>query len=139
MRTFMRVLAVLVLVALAIGIGTAIYNQGVTAGLDEAARVAAASGDPVPVDPSTYRHGYGWGGPYANGPFGWGFGAIFGLLFTVFAIVVIVGLARIAFGGWRGGPGHGGDWGGGRHERVEEWHRELHRRDRADDGGAAPA
>jgi hypothetical protein len=138
MRTFVRVLAVLVLVALVIGIGTAIYNQGVTAGLDEAARVAAASGEPTPVDPSGYRYGYGWGGPYAHGPFGWGFGGFFGLLFGVFAIVLIVGLVRAAFGGWRGGPGPGG-WGGSRHDRVEEWHRELHRREGAGDGGPAPA
>jgi phosphotransferase system glucose/maltose/N-acetylglucosamine-specific IIC component len=132
MRTFMRVLAVLVLVALVIGIGTAIYNQGMTAGVAEAARVAAASGDPVPVNP----YGYGWGGaPYAHGPFGSGFGAIFGILFAAFAIVLIVGLVRLAFGGWRGGPGAGG-W-GGRGHRVEEWHRELHRREGSSEQGGA--
>ena len=131
MRTFIRVLAVLVLVALVIGIGTAIYNQGVTAGLAEAARVAVASGDPVPVHP----YGHGWSGPYAHGPVGSGFGAIFGILFAAFAIVLIVGLARLAFGGWRGGHGPG-DW-GGRGHRVEEWHRELHRREGGSEQGGA--
>jgi len=120
----LRVLAALLLVAVVVGLGTAIYNQGVTTGLAEAAREAAASGDPVPVNP----YAYGWGGPYAGGPWGWGFGGFFGLLFGIFMIFLVIGLIRAAFGGWRGG---GPDGWGRRHERVAEWHRELHRREGA--------
>jgi hypothetical protein len=123
MNGFFRVLAALALVALAIGIGAGVYNAGVTAGLAEAAQQAAASGDPVQVNP----YAYGWGGPYAHGPFGWGLG-FFGFLFVIFMVFLVFGLARAAFGGGhRGGPGPGG-W-GDRRDRIEEWHRELHRRD----------
>ena len=128
---FIRLLAVLVLAAITIGVGVAAYNAGVTAGLAEAAQQAAAGGDPLPVSP----HVYGYG-PYAHGPFGWGFG-FFGFLFALFMIFVIVGLVRAAFGGGRhhrGGPGGWGD----RRDRVEEWHRELHRRD-SGEGEQRPA
>jgi hypothetical protein len=131
MSGFFRVLAALLLVALAIGIGAAAYNAGVTAGLAEAAQQAAASGDPVAVNP--YVYGYG---PYAHGPFGWGFG-FFGFLFVLFMIFVVVGLARAAFGGGRHG-GHGPRGWGDRRDRVEEWHRELHRRD-SGEGEQRPA
>lgn len=121
-------IAVLLLVAVAIGIGSAVYNAGVTAGMDEAARIAAASGDPLPVA------GYGYG-PYWHGAWGFGFG-FFGIFFWILGIFLIFGLLRFAFGWgrWGGrGPGNGGPggWGarGGRREMVEEWHRELHRRE----------
>ena len=135
MNGFFRVLAALALVALAIGIGAAVYNAGVTAGLAEAAQQAAASGEPVPVNP----YAYGWGGPYAHGPFGWGFG-FFGFLFVIFMVFVVFGLVRAAFGGGRrGGTGSGGwrGW-GDRRDRIEELHRELHRRDTGE-GGPRPA
>jgi hypothetical protein len=131
MNGFFRVLAALLLVALAIGIGAAVYNAGVTAGFAEAAQQAAASGDPVPVNP--YAYGYG---PYAHGPFGWGFG-FFGFLFVLFMIFVIVGLVRAVFGGGRNHRGGPGGW-GDRRDRVEEWHRELHRRD-SSEGDQRPA
>lgn len=126
-RMILRVLAVLVLVAVAIGIGTAVYNAGVTAGLSEAAQQAAASGEAVPVD--RFGYGYGYGGPYAHGPFGFGFG-FFSIFFWILGIFLIIGLLRAAFVGRRGGPGPGG-W-GDRRDRVEEWHRELHRREGGD-------
>ena len=126
---FFRVLAALLLVAVAVGLGVAAYNAGVTAGLDEAARLAAASGEPLPVGP----YGYGYG-PYANGP--WGFG--FGIFFFILGVFLIIGLLRAAFGFGRwGGHGPGGGW-GGRREMVEEWHRDLHRRE-PDAGGRAGA
>jgi hypothetical protein len=124
MNGFLRVLAALLLVALAVGIGAAVYNAGVTAGLAEAAQQAASSGDPVTVNP----YAYGWGGPYAHGPFSWGFG-IFGFLFVLLMVFLIVGLVRVAFGGRRHPGGGPGGWGGDRRDRIEEWHRELHRRD----------
>jgi hypothetical protein len=124
---FFRVLAALLLVAVAVGLGVAAYNAGVTAGLDEAARLAAASGEPLPAGP----YGYGYG-PYAHGPWGFGFG-IFGVFFFILGVFLIIGLLRAAFGWGRwGGRGPGGGW-GGRREMVEEWHRELHRRE--PDGG----
>jgi len=130
-RAIFRVLAVLLVVAVAAGIGTMVYNAGVNAGLDEAARLAVASGDPLPV-PIGYGYGYGYGGPYAHGPFGFGF---FGLLFGILGIFLLIGLVRAAFGWgrWGGGRGPGGPGGwGGRREMVEDWHREMHRR--ADEG-----
>lgn len=126
MGGFFRFLAFLLLIAVVIGIGAAVYNAGVTAGLDEAARIAASSGDPLPVPP--YAYGYG---PYWHGPGGWG---IFGFLFLIFGIFLVIGLVRAAFGWGRwGGPRGPGGWGGrhdpDRHGRIEELHRELHRRD----------
>jgi hypothetical protein len=120
---FFRFFAFLLLVAVTIGIGAAVYNAGVTAGLDEAARIAASAGDPLPVPAFGY-------GPYWHGPGGFGF---FGFLFLIFGFFLIVGLARAAFGwgrwnGPRGPGGHGGGW-AGRYDRMEELHRELHKRD----------
>ncbi|MCV0402705.1 MAG: hypothetical protein K5924_03230 [Chloroflexi bacterium] len=117
-----RVLAFVLALVVAVGIGTAVYNAGVTAGLAEAARQAAANGDPVPVVPGGY---YGWG-PYGPGFFGFGF---FGIIFWILGIFLIIGLVRGAFGRGRwGGPGGGP----GRREGIEAWHRELHRRDGSD-------
>lgn len=121
---FFRFLAFLLLVAVAIGIGAAVYNAGVTAGIDEAARIAASSGDALPVP----AYGYGYGGPYWHGPGGFGF---FGILFLIFGFFLIIGLARaaIGWGRWNGPRGGGpGGW-GSRRDRMEELHRELHRRE----------
>jgi hypothetical protein len=126
-RGFLRGLAVLLLVAVAAGLGTMVYNAGVNAGLDEAARLAAASGDPLQVP---IGYGYGYGGLHAHGPGGFGF---FGLIFGILGIFLLIGLVRAAFGGGRwggrgpGSPGGSGGW-GGRREMVEEWHREMHER-----------
>jgi hypothetical protein len=127
MSGFFRFIVFLLAVAIAVGIGAAVYNAGVTAGLAEAAQQAAASGDPVVVNP-----GYGYGyGPYWHGPFGGGFG-FFGIFFLILGFFLVFGLARAAFGWgrWNGprGPGGPGGW-GGRSERIEELHRELHRRE----------
>jgi hypothetical protein len=117
---FFRAFAFLFALAIAIGIGAAVYNAGVTEGLAEAARQAAASGDPLPVP-----YGYGYG-PYWHGPFGFGF---FGPILIVLGLFIAIGFARIAVRGgqrhdWKG-PGGWGD----RRDRVEAWHRELHRRE----------
>jgi hypothetical protein len=124
---FLRVVAVLALVAVLAGIGIGIYNAGVNEGLTQAAIAAQAAGeDPaVVVPPYAGPYGYGWG------HWGGGFG-FFGFLFAIFAIFLLFGLLRAAFGwgrwngGGRGGPG---GWGGGREERIAEYHRELHKRD----------
>ncbi len=123
---FLRVLAAIALVAVLAGIGIGIYNAGVNEGLTQAALAAQAAGeDPaVVIPPYAGHYGYGWGG----GP-GFGF---FGFLFAILFLFLIFGLVRAAFGwgrwngGGRGGPG---GWGGGREERIAEYHRELHKRD----------
>ncbi|MGH2428562.1 MAG: hypothetical protein ACRDGV_06690 [Candidatus Limnocylindria bacterium] len=130
MRAFFGVLAALLLVGVLIGIGTAIYNQGVTAGLT----AAAASGEAVAVDR--------FADPYIHGPIGFGVSQLVALLFSVLLIVIIVGLARVAFGGGLHGPRGPGGW-GDRRDRIEEWHRELPsargRRWRAASGGRMTA
>ena len=65
-RPLVRVLATLVVVALVVGIGISVYNAGVSAGLSEAAQLAATSGEAVAVD----RFGWAYGAPYINGPMG---------------------------------------------------------------------
>ena len=124
--SFLRVLAAIVFVAVLAGIGIGVYNAGVNEGLTQAALAAQAAGeDPaVVIPPYAGQYGYGWGG----GP-GFGF---FGFLFAILFLFLIFGLVRAAFGwgrwngGGRGGPG---GWGGGREERIAEYHRELHKRD----------
>ena len=125
-RGFFGVLATIVVVAIVAGIGIGVYNAGVNEGLTQAALAAQAAGeDPaVVIPPYAGPYGFGWGG----GP-GFGF---FGFLFALLFLFLIFGLARAAFG-WgrwngRGRGGHGG-WGGGREERIAEYHRELHKRD----------
>ena len=126
MGTFVRVLATLLVVAILVGIGTGVYNAGVTAGLAEQLQQAAASGDAV-VAPCPY--GYGYGGPYWHGP------GFFGIVFGILGILLLIGLVRAAIGGGRwGGRGHGGPGGwGDRQSRMAELHRDLHRREAADE------
>ena len=121
--TIVRVIAALLLVAVVVGLGAAVYNAGISAGLTAAAQQAIASGDPAPVVP-VYGYGYG---PYVHGPFGWGF---FGIFFWILGFFLILALLRAVFGWgrWGGGPRGPGGWGGRRSEMAEEWHRELHRR-----------
>jgi hypothetical protein len=123
------VLAVLVLLLLAGGLGTAAYNAGVSAGLSNAAQQALASGQPVP---GAYAYAYG---PFWHG-WGWGFG-FFGIFFWILGILLVIGLVRGAFGWGRGrgrGPGGPDGW-GGRREAIEDWHREMHRRAGEGTGG----
>lgn len=128
MGTFFRVVMALLLAGLVIGIGAGIYNAGVSAGLAEAARVAEAGEQVV----APYAYGYG---PYWNGGFGFGFFWIFGAVLGFFLIIAFV-RAAVGWGRWgNGGPGGPGGW-GGRRERLEEMHRELHRRDAE---GSTPA
>ena len=125
MGTFVRVLTTLLVVAIVIGIGAAVYNAGVTAGLAEQLQQAAASGEAV-VAP--YPYGYA-PGPYWHGP------GFFGIIFWIFGIFLFIGLVRAAVGWGRwGGRGHGGAGGwGDRQSRMAEMHRELHRRETTDE------
>jgi hypothetical protein len=126
-RGVFAVLAAIVVVAVIAGIGIGAYNAGVSEGVAEAARAAQAAGEgeavvipPYVGGPYGYGYGHGWGG-------GFGF---FGFLLFILGFFLIIGLIRAAFGWGRwGGGGRGpGGW-DGRRERMEELHRELHRRD----------
>jgi hypothetical protein len=127
-----RVLAFVLLIAVAIGIGATVYNAGIAAGI---AQQAVQSGQPVVV-------------PYAYGPYWHGGFGFFGIFFWIIGFFLIIGLLRAAFGrgrGWghRGGWGAGGygKWGYGgpgrfgpgpgdsREDAISEWHKELHRRE----------
>ena len=120
--------AAIVLIAVIAGLGIGAYNAGVNEGIAEAARAAQAAGDAAPVVYPPYAGGP-WGYGYGNGWGGGGFG-FFGFLLFILGFFLFIGLIRAAFGWGRsggGGRGHGG-W-DGRRERMEEYHRELHRRD----------
>ena len=119
-----RIVVLTIAVGVAFWLGASIYNAGVSAGLAEAARQAAADGVAVPPV-------YGWGNPYWGGPFASGFAPVALIFWTFLGIFLVIGLVRLAVGGRRwGGPGPNG-W---RERRfgAEEWHRELHRRDAGD-------
>ena len=122
MRTFLRIAFIVVVAAVIIGTGIAIFNAGMTQGA--AMSVQLSDGAPAPAAPyyaPIYRP---WGF--------WGFGcfAVLGL-FLLFPL--IFGLGRLAFGprhGWPRGPwGMGGSRGfDGEHipPMMEEIHRKLH-------------
>jgi hypothetical protein len=131
-RVILGVLAVLVLVVVAGSIGTAVYDAGLQAGFANAAQQAVASGQPAPVPVNAYPYGYG---PYWHG--GWGFG-FFGIVFWIFGILLLIGLVRgaLGWGRWRGPGGSGPGRYGRRADAIEDWHRELHRRE-GDTGHAA--
>lgn len=131
-------LSVLIVIVLA-GVGVGIYNAGVAEGIVEAGRVPAGA-----ALPAGYGYGYGWHGA------GIGFG-FFGLLFPILFILLLVGIARAAFGGGRGrwgggwgpgGPGAGpGGWQEERERRISELHQRLHDDEarRADPGRSGTA
>jgi hypothetical protein len=123
-RFVWRFLLAIVLVALLVGAGVAVYNMGVTQGL-------AASGKLVSPAPGGTVSPY----PYFYGPFmrPWGFGFGFGILGLIFPILfffLIFGLVRaLFFRGWGWGRGYGrmhGDWPNDVPPAVAEWHRKMH-------------
>ena len=100
MRAFIAALLGLILFGAVAGIA---YQFGLSA--------AGAAGAPA-VAPAY---------PYYWHPFAFGFG-FFGLLFPLFFLFLLFGLARAAFGG---------HWGyGSRSRMLEQWHREFHDRER---------
>ncbi len=118
MRIFVRALAVLLLVGVVLGIGSVVYNAGVSVGMATAADAVGASGAPYLAP---YAYGYA-PGPYWNGP------GILGIFAWIFGFILVIWAVRAAVG-WGGGGlgGHGGP--GGRRHRLEELHREMHRND----------
>jgi hypothetical protein len=128
---FFRVLGFIILAALAIGLGGAIFQSGYLAG------VAADGGAPVVVNPA-YGPGWGWG-------FGGGF---FSILWTILFVLLFFGILSAIFGGGRRGWGHGGrgrwehgDWDKGEHHRFGPWEdraREAHDEWHRQAGSAGP-
>ena len=134
--TFFRVLGFIILAALAIGLGGAIFQSGYLAG------VAADGAAPVVVNPA-YGYGPGWG---------WGFGGgLFHILGTILFIFIFFGILSAIFGAGRRGWGHGGrggwgrgDWDKGDHRRFGPWedrareaHDEWHRQQGAGGSGTS--
>jgi hypothetical protein len=112
MRTFLRIMFIVVVAALIIGTGIAIFNAGMAQG-------AAMSGEvPIAAPATVYPMFPPWGF--------WGFGcfAIFGL-FLLFPL--LFGFGRMLFG-----PRHGrhhGPWGWHGDQvppHVEDLHRRMH-------------
>jgi hypothetical protein len=127
MRTFLRIVFIVVVAAVVIGTGIAIFNAGMMQGAAMSGQLSDGAAAPVPVSPyyaPTYRP---WGFPG-----GWCIG-LFGFLLLIF---LIAGLGRMAFGprhGWHRGPwGMGRPWGpqGFNGDQVppfvEDMHRKMH-------------
>ncbi|MEW5940158.1 MAG: hypothetical protein AB1750_10875 [Chloroflexota bacterium] len=124
-----RLISALVLIAAVAGIAYLAYNAGVAQG--SPITIPAPEGQAIPA-PYFYP---GYGMPFFH-PFGL-FGGCFGILITVFLLVVALKAFRMmAFGPRFGHPmgmhgfGHmhrGRDWGErGVPPMVEEWHKRMH-------------
>lgn len=126
MSWFWRLVILVIAAGLALWLGASVYNAGVSAGLAEAARQAAAAGDGASILPV-----YGWGNPYWGGPLASGFAPVALIFWTFLGIFLVIGLVRLAVGGRRWSGGGPSGW---RAHRLggEEWHRELHRRETGD-------
>ena len=100
----------------------AILLFGGVAGVAYEAGLAAAGAGAAAAGAAPAAYPYYW----HPGFFGFGF---FGFLFPLLFLFLIFGLARAAFGWGRWG-GHGyGRYGGPR--MIDEWHRELHEREKS--------
>lgn len=122
MTTFWRITFIVVVAAVIIGAGIAIFNAGMVQGAAMSGQLPAADGAAAPVAPyyAPYRP-WGW----------WGFPGFF--CFGLVGLFLLFGLGRLAFGprhGWHRGP-----WGWGRPYGfngdqvppfVEEVHRKMH-------------
>jgi len=114
---------------IAVAVGAAAYQWGLSTSFAGTAPAAAAGAAP-------------YYGPWAYG-FGFGFG-LFHLLGILFFVFLLVALIRFAFGGRRwGGYGHWGgpgEPGGPRGAYFQERFEEMHRRAHGEPAGpAAPA
>jgi hypothetical protein len=127
MRTFLKIVFIVVVAAVIIGTGVAIFNAGMMQGAAMSGQLSDGAPAPVPVSPYYAPYYRPWGFPG-----GWCFG-LFGFLLIIF---LIAGLGRMAFGprhGWHRGPwGMGRPWGsqGFNGEQVppfvEDMHRKMH-------------
>ncbi|MEA2661571.1 MAG: hypothetical protein QOH08_1143 [Chloroflexota bacterium] len=105
MRFFAFAIVMLLLVG-AVGVGA--YEAGLAA-----AGVAATGAAPA-------AYPYAWHPGFFFFPFGF--------LLPLFFLFLFFGLMRAAFGHSRSGGGYGGYW--GRPRMLDEWHKELHERDK---------
>ncbi len=120
MRMVIGILLVAAVAAAVAGVGAQIYHLGVAQGIAQAGKLPspAPGAGPDPAYPYPF---YPYGGPFH----GFGFG-LFGLLWTVLLIFLLLAIARRAFWGW-GGRRWGGCQGrGGAPHWFEEWHRQAH-------------
>lgn len=150
-RGFLGLVATLIVVGLLVSVGAGVYQAGVTQGVIDAGRFPAGAAVPIA--------GYGYGYGFHGGP------GIFGLLFGLFFLFILIGIIRAAFFGGRGrgwghhgygygrgpwgrggfgpgGPGAGGGpdaWRDERDERIADWHRRLHEEEAAGRSGGAGA
>ncbi len=124
MRTFLRIVFIVVVAAFVIGAGIAIFNAGMAQGAAMSGQLS--DGAPAPAAPyyPPYYQPWGWGF------LGFGCFALLGL-FLLFPLILVLG--RLAFGprhGWRHSPwGMGGPRGYNGDQvspYVEDMHRKLH-------------
>ncbi len=115
MRTFLRIVFVVVVAALIIGTGIAIFNAGMAQGAAMSGQLS--DGAPAPAVP--------YYAPYYR-PWGLWFFPGF-LCLGLFGLFLLFGLGRLAFGprhGWHRGPwGYNGDQ---IPPRIDELHRRMH-------------
>ena len=115
MRTFLRIVFIVVVAAVIIGTGIAIFNAGMVQGAAMSGQLSDGATAPAPYFAPMVRP--------------WGFWFFPGFLcFGLFGLFLLFGLGRMAFGprhGWRRGP-----WGphGFNGEQVPPQIEELHRR-----------
>jgi hypothetical protein len=124
MNTFWKIVFIVVVAAVVIGVGVAVFNAGIAQGMVLSGQLPAPDGAATAVSPYYAPHYRPWGWGFA----GFGCFAVLGL-FLLFPL--IFGLGRLAFGprhGWRYGP-----WGGPRGFNgeqvppfVDEVHRKMH-------------
>jgi hypothetical protein len=114
-RILVGVAVALVAVIVVGAIGTTTYRAGVLRGLADAGRLPSPEGGPIPYG--------GYYGPFwHHGPWGFGF---FGLLSSLLAVVLLIGLVRALFWGrWCTGPYRLSTT--GVPPMFEEWHRRAH-------------
>ncbi len=115
MRTFLRILFIVVVAAVIIGTGIALFNAGMAQGAAMSGQLS--DGAPTPAAPY-YAPDYR--------PLGFWFFPGF-LCVGLFGLFLLFGLGRLAFGprhGWHRGPwGYNGDQ---IPPRIDELHRKMH-------------
>jgi hypothetical protein len=124
MNTFLKIVFIVVVAAVIIGTGIAIFNAGMVQGAAMSGQLSDGDPAPVPVSPYYAPMYRPWGFPG-----GWCIG-LFGFMLLIF---LIAGLGRMAFGprhGWHRGPWGWRDPRGFNGEQVppfvEDMHRKMH-------------
>jgi hypothetical protein len=121
MRTFLRIVFIVVVAAVIIGTGIAIFNAGMVQGAAMSGQLSDGAPAPVPVSPY-----------YAPMYRPWSFWLFPGFLcFGVFGLFLLFGLGRLAFGprhGWHRGPWGWRDTRGYNGEQVPPFVEDLHRK-----------